>query len=257
MGGEKIIRMTTPKYPVGSPPHGRGKVDFYYFFCPNRRITPAWAGKRVLTAGARITQRDHPRTGGEKFCLCRCHHGMIGSPPHRRGKAAATLPVCTGIRITPAQAGKSPPIWDIFVVIGDHPRTGGEKCPLVSDVIFGWGSPPHRRGKVPCISIFSQRFGITPAQAGKSRRKAADFTRAGDHPRTGGEKRLRAWPSVLHTGSPPHRRGKVSDRPSLWWQKGITPAQAGKSKRASASFIWIRDHPRTGGEKAHSPRWGP
>ena len=25
VGGEKIIRMTTPKYPVGSPPRGRGK----------------------------------------------------------------------------------------------------------------------------------------------------------------------------------------------------------------------------------------
>ena len=43
--GEKFCFVNTVKVYRGSPPRMRGKVDFYYFYCPNRRITPAYAGK--------------------------------------------------------------------------------------------------------------------------------------------------------------------------------------------------------------------
>ena len=47
MCGEKTMVRPCLRLKSGSPPHVRGKVDFYYFFCPDRRITPACAGKRL------------------------------------------------------------------------------------------------------------------------------------------------------------------------------------------------------------------
>ena len=55
-------------YPVldGSPPHGRGKEAQDRAFAAARRITPAWAGKRLLTLSTSGFIGDHPRVGGEK-----------------------------------------------------------------------------------------------------------------------------------------------------------------------------------------------
>ena len=47
MGGEKGMRPPWPSGPPGSPPHGRGKVNKIHIKMPTKRITPAWAGKRL------------------------------------------------------------------------------------------------------------------------------------------------------------------------------------------------------------------
>ena len=66
MGGEKQMFTMDLHGARGSPPHGRGKV---YGCCDGvemMRITPAWAGKRLVTDTGRWSARDHPRMGGEK-----------------------------------------------------------------------------------------------------------------------------------------------------------------------------------------------
>ena len=84
----------------------RGK-DFYYFFVPNRiRITPAYAGKRlVLDLFAGLSQ-DHPRVCGEKPLTAVESDGRLGSPPRMRGKDLHHLRRLRRPRITPAYAGK-------------------------------------------------------------------------------------------------------------------------------------------------------
>ena len=72
-------------------------------------ITPAWAGKRVITGNLLFVFRDHPRVGGEKGGLALVHATIVGSPPRRRGKAGLFQIVNVGLGITPAQAGKSLP----------------------------------------------------------------------------------------------------------------------------------------------------
>ena len=72
-----------------------------------------------------------------------------------------------------------------------------------------------------------------------------------DHPRVGGEK---AWPSrrlIGFLGSPPRGRGKgvlIFPRRAA---VGITPAWAGKRRRAGGGTPARQDHPRVGGEKHH------
>ena len=114
------------------------------------------------------------------------------------------------------------------------------------------GSPPHMRGKVfDCsFNIISTR--ITPAHAGKRRSECLRGLKSGDHPRTCGEKAVKAYNLNPHTGSPPHMRGKEWRNISPYSLKGITPAHAGKSR----TFLYFRqayqDHPRTCGEKIDS-----
>ena len=160
----------------------------------------------------RTMTRDHPRVGGEKSCSRSIIMRRKGSPPHGRGKEGAQLAEKTGIRITPAWAGKSGSGLLFHRVWWEHPRVGGEKqhFPAVLGIILG--SPPHGRGKVLCHDGRRHRTGITPAWAGKSRRAGRCAAASGDHPRVGGEKVMQRDCPLVSGGSPPRGRGKVHQR---------------------------------------------
>ena len=134
----------------------------------------------------------------------------------------------------------------------DHPRAGGEKklaswsrkpCP---------GSPPRRRGKASFSGTFRPGVGITPAQAGKSRRLCPSGRRSKDHPRAGGEKAAYLRAVCGPRGSPPRRRGKEPGEKRPDSVQRITPAQAGKRSRRRVRRRLCQDHPRAGGEKKFS-----
>ena len=131
---------------------------------------------------------DHPRMGGEKSALRISSGGRPGSPPHGRGKAAHELRTLPRAGITPAWAGKSISVPSIQSGAGDHPRMGGEKAVFDIFSCQSRGSPPHGRGKVFLAGGFFVLTGITPAWAGKRRKKSEKHTVAKDHPRMGGEK---------------------------------------------------------------------
>ena len=153
---------------MGSPPHSRGKgQDLRGLGLPDG-ITPALAGKSPVDAGHSSTDRDHPRTRGEKFAVTLDLGSVLGSPPHSRGKGDFIAGKVFPVGITPALAGKSISGCTCWRVARDHPRTRGEKD--VSDIIF-WkslGSPPHSRGKVKQLRLIPTLPRITPALAGKS-----------------------------------------------------------------------------------------
>ena len=106
--GEKCCWTCFLHLPTGSPPPMRGKDEFGIIlpFCD--RITPAYAGKRILKRPANGTVKDHPRLCGEKVILNRFTAFTIGSPPPMRGKVILWVLRYSTTRITPAYAGKSP-----------------------------------------------------------------------------------------------------------------------------------------------------
>ena len=70
-------------------------------------ITPAYAGKSLLSSLSQLPPEDHPRLCGEKRTAMMLGYSTKGSPPPMRGKVyafACFFPLC---RITPAYAGKS------------------------------------------------------------------------------------------------------------------------------------------------------
>ena len=88
------------------------------------------------------------------------------------------------------------------------------------------------RGKVLTVCLAQFFFRITPAYAGKREFPALRTSAAWDHPRLCGEKYEPGIEKSLNLGSPPPMRGKGS------WEEvnercgGITPAYAGKSRKA-------------------------
>ena len=106
VGGEKLTAYGFCQLVPGSPPRGRGKVDAGMPILAPVRITPAWAGKRLLLFLLSEQNRDHPRVGGEKRWYIECILAARGSPPRGRGKVSRTRFKRDQNRITPAWAGK-------------------------------------------------------------------------------------------------------------------------------------------------------
>ena len=67
VGGEKPQALPIRQALKGSPPRGRGKDVKGNRWDKLPGITPAWAGKSVLTILLAYSGKDHPRVGGEKF----------------------------------------------------------------------------------------------------------------------------------------------------------------------------------------------
>ena len=107
VGGEKSPVLSVAGFPTGSPPRGRGKVQFGIHALGGVGITPAWAGKSLPVVVLTEIFQDHPRVGGEKASSSPIRDFLMGSPPRGRGKAAELYGGTWERRITPAWAGKS------------------------------------------------------------------------------------------------------------------------------------------------------
>ena len=145
--GEKYQRHFQHLPRLGSPPPMRGKAFDPSLIILNKRITPAYAGKREFRRVQTLLHQDHPRLCGEKSAEIMAEHDAEG--------------------ITPAYAGKRESTGTLRVTLKDHPRLCGEKCFLSLPAIKTKGSPPPMRGKVPPFIDFAVAPRITPAYAGK------------------------------------------------------------------------------------------
>ena len=105
----------------------RGKVSGFVILVCAKRITPAYAGKSSGTVRGTLRSRDHPRLCGEKPDNEFDEEYFEGSPPPMRGKAATEPEDDQTAGITPAYAGKSYGITEVY----DNKK----------------GSPPPMRGK--------------------------------------------------------------------------------------------------------------
>ena len=174
---------------------------------------------------------------------------MVQSPPRMRGRERGSARKGAPSRITPAYAGKSKlPLLD-YSPAWDHPRVCGEEAPVFLSLMARTGSPPRMRGRVMATLEQEIASGITPAYAGKSRRKARRNRGRRDHPRVCGEEPAPRQRAAFFRGSPPRMRGRdpsFSDR--RHWHR-ITPAYAGKSYTQLFLATTARDHPRVCGEE--------
>ena len=92
---------------LGSPPPMRGKVTLPSGNFTDTRITPAYAGKSMVSGVCSPELRDHPRLCGEKPPNISQTMLHDGSPPPMRGKGVSFTYAETFPGITPAYAGKS------------------------------------------------------------------------------------------------------------------------------------------------------
>ena len=132
--------------------------------------------------------------------------------------------------------------------VQDHPRGCGENRLSDKPSRLKPGSPPRMRGKPSTTSKTSLRSGITPADAGKTRRVYANDTHKRDHPRGCGENFVVSRSKRRAAGSPPRMRGKRANAQKIAQQFRITPADAGKTAELTGCSFPARDHPRGCGE---------
>ena len=186
--GEKYRENAEAMRVQGSPPRMRGKATGWLFTKIETRITPAYAGKRVLPVRNSWMQQDHPRVCGEKTREVGKAGSLEGSPPRMRGKAVSSGDKPSANRITPAHAGKSGVQRRQAFRQQDHPRACGEKLSKPCTPVPVKGSPPRVRGKEEFACKDGSQVGITPACAGKSFLQCQCVCLCWDHPRVCGEK---------------------------------------------------------------------
>ena len=95
----------------------RGKVRRKIQSAKKQGITPAYAGKRVISPFLAVALWDHPRLCGEKGYLSSMICDGIGSPPPMRGKAHTRGVALRLTGITPAYAGKRILYKEVFFMI--------------------------------------------------------------------------------------------------------------------------------------------
>ena len=165
-----------------------------------------------------------------------------------RGKLTSLRAESTALRITPAGAGKTVPSVSRYLSGEDHPRRCGENNQQRIESIAAEGSPPQVRGKTTVAVATAAAARITPAGAGKTRRKALACILRQDHPRRCGENHTTLRTAGCRTGSPPQVRGKLDSNEPAAGLTGITPAGAGKTTRYIKQPDCRKDHPRRCGE---------
>ena len=90
-------------------------------------ITPACAGRSIISFTGDKIVWDHPRVRGENTRSSIAAYASGGSPPRARGEAAHGTKSTEKIRITPACAGRRRGFHCCPFPCQDHPRVRGEK----------------------------------------------------------------------------------------------------------------------------------
>ena len=132
-----------------------------------------------------------------------------------------------------------------------HPRTGGERLPIVVSVNVARGSSPHGRGTLDITRPVSVHHRFIPARAGNASPKQKILTSEPVHPRTGGERNRCVAATRFIAGSSPHGRGTRQRRPNLRDHYRFIPARAGNARVNKETAELAAVHPRTGGERLH------
>ena len=165
-----------------------------------------------------------------------------------RGKLSADAEVEAGARITPAHAGKTPRSQLFLVGLPDHPRACGENRRRNPSFLPHRGSPPRMRGKLFSTLRLTCFPRITPAHAGKTGSGLSGRCGSADHPRACGENGAAREEHQDLRGSPPRMRGKLLCSCLRLSAVRITPAHAGKTRKARQACHDYLDHPRACGE---------
>ena len=151
-----------------------------------------------------------------------------GSPPRMRGRPHPGRRRHRSRGLTPANAGKTPSISSRMDAHGAHPRECGED---------------GRPGGAPSVGRW-----LTPANAGKTDAYHERMRFEGAHPRECGEDFSSSSRFLSCEGSPPRMRRRRIAPVAPARRRGLTPANAGKTRPANGPVSRRTAHPRECGE---------
>ena len=196
----------------GSSPLTRGKHGSSISDATARRLIPAHAGKTRSRPPCPASSQAHPRSRGENEHPAVAGGDEAGSSPLTRGKRIRAWCRRTRAGLIPAHAGKTTRPSMQPRVSWAHPRSRGENGAPGRGCIHGQGSSPLTRGKPRRVNGVTERLGLIPAHAGKTRVQDVKHAAAGAHPRSRGENSSIVSTTTLGQGSSPLTRGKHGPR---------------------------------------------
>ena len=217
---------------LGSSPHARGPLPFFFQFRRGPGIIPACAGSTGGQDGEKQRYRDHPRMRGVHSLVYRLAYSSIGSSPHARGPPHKGVRVIAFKGIIPACAGSTRPMTRSSRRGQDHPRMRGVHLRPRPTWSCWPGSSPHARGPRSWQPAPWLRHRIIPACAGSTMVTEPMVMYGRDHPRMRGvhfsAPVCRTWPR----GSSPHARGPQCKIIEMQSELRIIPACAGSTASA-------------------------
>ena len=151
-------------------------------------------------------------------------------------------------RITPAHAGRMPTAVLSVTAVQDHPRACGKNLRRTEKGLYMPGSPPRMREEFSRASCAMLVKRITPAHAGRIKRRPYSCRTVRDHPRACGKNRKGPRQTYRIIGSPPRMREECKYSADTIQTIGITPAHAGRMKRLHVTPEGRWDHPRACGK---------
>ena len=235
---------------IESSPRVRGKLECVPFRQVAARIIPARAGQTRSTRSSSRRRSDHPRACGANPVQVWKYPLSAGSSPRVRGKLGEqTLPQRL-VRIIPARAGQTRPVWLVGLPAPDHPRACGANMVWSSSFRSLAGSSPRVRGKQE-TQLRPRYWGrIIPARAGQTPSSSLGTVPVPDHPRACGANSKACSPERALCGSSPRVRGKPGRCRPIRARTRIIPARAGQTRTRPASPWQNQDHPRACGANA-------
>ena len=215
--------------------------------CADRGSSPLTRGKRSMS-GHTHTPWAHPRSRGENGQPPTTARPIYGSSPLTRGKRILTRVRSYASGLIPAHAGKT--AWVVSCIFGlsAHPRSRGENGDEVDGPVGESGSSPLTRGKLDTVVRETNREGLIPAHAGKTRTPTQRCATIAAHPRSRGENSLFYVRTHTPWGSSPLTRGKPRTFRAARYFVRLIPAHAGKTTQVRRCSLSGGAHPRSRGE---------
>ena len=215
-------------------------------------LIPAHAGKTCPTKPDRPASRAHPRSRGENCGATRAVMQQCGSSPLTRGKPRHRTHPAAVMRLIPAHAGKTRAGRSRYPLLRAHPRSRGENHVATAPRPARAGSSPLTRGKRHPPADRSDRRGLIPAHAGKTKRLTLIIIRPRAHPRSRGENASSMPRAREMPGSSPLTRGKLLGVQPLEIGRRLIPAHAGKTVILGIDAAIDGAHPRSRGENTRA-----
>ena len=174
-----------------------------------RGSAPRLRGEEYSERDAQVPDGISPAPCGEKPPISPAPTLAGGSAPRLRGEDDMEVSLSKVDRISPAPAGRRRYYNCEENLTQDQPRACGEKFTICNPVKLAAGSAPRLRGEVVALVTKSVRRRISPAPAGRSRRRSEIRPDRRDQPRACGEKKKLASSSWRVAGSAPRLRGEA------------------------------------------------
>ena len=212
------------------------------------RLIPARAGNTAAFSRSSFGTPAHPRSRGEHSVKLSVSLTNSGSSPLARGTRTTRFHGEAYMRLIPARAGNTLPLFMREDSDAAHPRSRGEHDNQELLMAGLFGSSPLARGTLLIGGAAEPYTRLIPARAGNTPHALMPRYPSSAHPRSRGEHVFDCRSQKVRGGSSPLARGTLGSFARAECQRRLIPARAGNTADSPHAESAMPAHPRSRGE---------